>query len=1286
MVNSKHLLEDLRLTPHDKRRVDGINEGLAIAGEGTFRFTITDDNGKRHTIRIPNSLYLPGLKSCLLSPQHWAQEAGDNQTFMGSFAHCCTLHWGDGFVKTIPFNPATNTPILHTASNSRTYRVYAAIYEACEAAFYRRETVLQVPGLSVPREAAELDPSEFFAVENVNIHKKTRDAVWANDINADDKTVKTKNPPVEQVPTGEPTTTDTDAIVRRGPLTFDPNPQAGDDEDEDMPMAAADNQAELMRWHYRLGHLSFEKLKQLALNGEIPRKFASVPPPKCAGCLFGAMTKLPWRGKESISSHEVFVATKPGETVSVDQMVSTEAGFFAQLKGMLTKKRYKCATIFVDHFSRLRFVHLQIDDSAVETLAAKQAFEAFAANHGVRIQHYHCDNGRFSDNAFRQACHDSHQRLTFCGVNAHFQNGIAERAIRDLSDSARKQLLHARARWPAAVHFALWPYALRHAALLHNSLPVLKDGSSRLELFSSIRVGVHMKTMHTFACPVFALQNALASGNTLPRWSPRARLGLNLGPSPMHARNVYLVLNLTTGCVSPQFHCRFDDFFETTKHGGPDVSNTICWQRLAGLHHADQIMSDLVIAHAPAPVVFHETPSMNPSNPSDDFSLTQIDFDVDPNPIDGDDSVTSTTFSTIQEPSNAAPSSTRAARTSPPSQDSEGADATANPNLSAGTSQRGRIRTMSRKMADSANQRGFFGAKGMHYMANSSTIGETPEDLFHDRHLELQERMRHPIAFHAEMMGDIMYFQQALKQPDAEQFVHAIVKEVNGHVENNHWELVTRDAVPNDAQIVPSVWSMRRKRDLTTNEVKSHKARLNLHGGKQVFGMNYFETYAPVVTWFAIRLMIIFGIIFSWSLRQVDFVMAYPQAPVENDIYMELPQGIRTATGNSKDHVLKLLRNIYGQKQAGRVWNSYLVDKLTSLGFTASLIDDCVFFRGDIIFMVYVDDGIFLGNDDDQITEAIREIQSLGLNIEDQGHPADYVGVNIRQLNDGSYEFTQRALTDSIIQDVGLDNAKGVKPVPAKVSLRLHAAKDEKPFDLDFNYRSAVGKLNYLAQTTRPDIMYATHQIAKYASDPREIHGEAILYLVRYLKKTRDLGLKFKPNRSRGFECFCDADFSGLWNKSLAPVDPSTAKSRSGWIIFYAGCPVSWASKLQSQVALSTTEAEYIAMSQALRDVIPVMGLLQEMRERKFEVLCTEPHVYCKVFEDNSGALELAKLPKLRPRTKHINVCYHHFREHVRKRLIKIFPIDTKEQIADALTKPLAQNDFQRHRRLMCGA
>jgi hypothetical protein len=261
--------------------------------------------------------------------------------------------------------------------------------------------------------------------------------------------------------------------------------------------------------------------------------------------------------------------------------------------------------------------------------------------------------------------------------------------------------------------------------------------------------------------------------------------------------------------------------------------------------------------------------------------------------------------------------------------------------------------------------------------------------------------------------------------------------------------------------------------------------------------------------------MIIFDIIFYWALCKVNFVMANPQATIKMDIYMELPQGIQTSHGNSKDHVLKLEKNIYGQKQASCVWNSFLVDKLLYIGFTPSLIDDCVFFCDDIIFMVYVDDGIFLGNDDSKLQDAIKDIQDLGLNIEDQGHPADYVGVNIKRLLDGSYEFTRRTLIDSIINDVRLKDAK-VKPVPAKVILQLHAFKDEPPFDLNFNYRSAFGKLNYLAQTTRPDIMYATHQIAKYSLDPRQSHGKAILYLVHYLKKTRDLVLKFKPDPKKG--------------------------------------------------------------------------------------------------------------------------------------------------------------------------
>jgi hypothetical protein len=189
------------------------------------------------------------------------------------------------------------------------------------------------------------------------------------------------------------------------------------------------------------------------------------------------------------------------------------------------------------------------------------------------------------------------------------------------------------------------------------------------------------------------------------------------------------------------------------------------------------------------------------------------------------------------------------------------------PTVTAGTSQCGQVCTMSQRMAESVSQQNFYGDQSMHYMASQATLGITDEELFHDAHLQLQEQMRNPIAFHAEMMGDIMYLQQALKQPDAKEFVQAVIKEVNGHVDSNNWTLRKRSKVSEDVQIVPSLWSLRCKRDLTTNEVKSPKAGLNLHSRKQVYGMNYLETYAPVVTWFAISPMIIFE---SFSVGPFD--------------------------------------------------------------------------------------------------------------------------------------------------------------------------------------------------------------------------------------------------------------------------------------------------------------------------------------------------------------------------------------------------------------------------------
>ena len=323
------------------------------------------------------------------------------------------------------------------------YCAFNATFEAMEASFFRRVKVLKYPGRRDLMDNIELIPEEFVVKENLNYNKE----MPVNEgVTEDDKTIKTSNvpsPPVDEPP---------EAICRR-PLTSYPNPPRK--EDEDKMLAATNNQTELMRWHYHLGHLPFLKLKQFALNGEIPKKLAKVKPPRCTGCLFSTMTKAPWNGKETKASHKVFVATKPGECVSVDQLTSTELGFFAQLKAKRTKKHYRCATIFVNQFCCLRFVHLQVNDSSVKTVATKHTFKTFATKHCVKILHCHCNNGQFSNNAFKQACQDAHQQLTFCGVNTHFQNGTAKRSIRNLSKSTCKQSLHARACWPTSVNFAI---------------------------------------------------------------------------------------------------------------------------------------------------------------------------------------------------------------------------------------------------------------------------------------------------------------------------------------------------------------------------------------------------------------------------------------------------------------------------------------------------------------------------------------------------------------------------------------------------------------------------------------------------------------------------------------------------------------------------------------------------------------------------------------------------------------------------------------------------------------
>jgi hypothetical protein len=294
-----------------------------------------------------------------------------------------------------------------------------------------------------------------------------------------------------------------------------------------------------------------------------------------------------------------------------------------------------------------------------------------------------------------------------------------------------------------------------------------------------------------------------------------------------------------------------------------------------------------------------------------------------------------------------------------------------------------------------------------------------------------------------------------------------------------------------------------------------------------------------------------------------------------------------------------LKKNFYSQKQAGRVWNKHLVSKLKAIGFVRSKVDECVFYKDGYIYVFYTDDSILTGPKQEELDQIIQAMKDIGLDLTEEGDMADLLGVKIERMDNGHINLTQLHLIDQILKDLRLGqdskNTTAAKLTPMACSRILLKHQDSEPFDGHFDYRSVIGKLLYLEKSTRPNIAYADHQCACFASDPKVEHGKAVKWLGRYLFATRDKGMILNPRKKQSFDCFMDADFCGNWNRDEAG-DPSTARSRTSDVIKYANCPISWASKMQMEVSLSTTESEYVALSTALRECIPILQLISELR------------------------------------------------------------------------------------------
>jgi hypothetical protein len=461
------------------------------------------------------------------------------------------------------------------------------------------------------------------------------------------------------------------------------------------------------------------------------------------------------------------------------------------------------------------------------------------------------------------------------------------------------------------------------------------------------------------------------------------------------------------------------------------------------------------------------------------------------------------------------------------------------------------------------------------------------------------------------------------------------------------------------------------------------KSRFCVRGDVQKRYMEV-ESYSPVVQWSSVRLLLILSIIHGLETRQVDYVNAFAQATLDKEVYIEMPQGFE----HEDDCVLKLNKSLYGMSDSPLLFFELLKMNLEKVGFEQyKHIDPCLFVHKKAICLTYVDDCLWFGKDGAALDALIQEMKDTGMDLTVESDDVSaFLGIQFTRKGN-TIELKQLGLIDKIIEATDMKDCNPDSvPAPPRP---LGKDANGDPFDEAWNYRSVVGMLLYLAGNSRPDIAFAVHQVARFSHDPKKSHATGVKKIIRYLKGTRDKGMIFRPTDDWKIDCYVDADFCGLWG-SEDPEDPIVTKSRTGYIITLAGCPLMWVSKLQTETSVSTMMAEYVALSSAMRDMLP----LKRMVKAVAKVITGDDQVKIElksdVFEDNNGALTIATLPKITPQSKFFAVKLHFFKEHVKTDQnpngeVCIHKIDTTRQLADIMTKGLVAEKFQPLRDALMG-
>ena len=496
---------------------------------------------------------------------------------------------------------------------------------------------------------------------------------------------------------------------------------------------------------------------------------------------------------------------------------------------------------------------------------------------------------------------------------------------------------------------------------------------------------------------------------------------------------------------------------------------------------------------------------------------------------------------------------------------------------------------------------------------------------------------------------------EAMESPNAKDWQEAADLEYESLLENETWDLVD---LPRDRKAVGSRWVFKVKHH-SDGRVERYKCRLVAKGYSQLYGADYDETFSPVVRFSSIRTLLSFAVQNNLHVHQMDVVTAFLNGHLEEEIYMEQPEGY---VKPGQEHlVCKLKRSIYGLKQSPRCWSKAFTEFMMGIGFKQSTSDPCVFVRSRQeleILAVYVDDLILIT----ESTESMNELKAAlkeRYKMKDMGELSYILGISVIQDKEKNRVILhQKHYIEAILRKYGMDNANPVA-TPADANVKLKKSDGVSKPVHQHTYQSMVGSLLYAAMATRPDIAQAVSAVSKFNANPDASHLTAVKRILRYLKGTVNIALKYEKSVSGALIGYSDADWAG---------DQDDRRSTTGNIFLLSGGAVSWLSKKQATVALSTAEAEYIALSQAAQEGIWLKRLLCDLGVESMPTV---------ILEDNQGAIAIAKNPVNHSRTKHIDIRYHYIRECVQNGQIELQYCPTNDMKADIFTKPLARPQFE---------